>query len=376
MKILIATDSFKDALSALEVCKAIERGILKANPNHTTTLFPLADGGEGTAAIFQYHGHGSFKTVEVSDPLFRKIKAKYLLSADQQTAFIEMAAAAGIQLLDPQERNPMNTTTFGVGELIRHALKNTQLQKIFLGIGGSATNDVGIGMASALGYRFLDKNDNPLKPIGKNLSQIRKIDNPVPIIKNSDVKFEVICDVNNPLFGKNGATHTYAKQKGASPNEIESLEKGVIHFSKILNQYFQKDFSTITGSGAAGGMGAGASAFLNASLQNGIETILAFTKLEAIIESYDLIITGEGKLDAQSAHGKLIMGITKIAEKFDIPVIAFCGHLDLSAEQIRKIGLHAAFSINPKPQTLKEALKQSPGNLENTAYNVVKMLDL
>lgn len=249
MKIIIAADSFKDALSATAVCKAIEKGILLADKNVETILFPLADGGEGTAEILTWHSGGRLVKASFSDPLMRKIEAQYGVSADGETAFIEMAQTAGLQLLGEQERNCMHTTTFGTGEMIRHAIENG-VKKIVLGIGGSATNDVGMGMATALGFQFFDENDRELTPIGSNLSKVRRIEKEEVIADLENVSFQVLCDVENPLFGENGAAFVYAPQKGASPEEVEILDEGLKNFASMLRVALLAEVENKKGAGA------------------------------------------------------------------------------------------------------------------------------
>lgn len=371
MKILIATDSFKDALPALQVCEAIERGVKLADAQIETILFPLADGGEGTAEILTYHTEGSWQMVQVHDPLFRLIQAGYGISADGQTAFIEMAQAAGLQLLKPEERNPLKTSTYGVGELILNAIQKG-VQKIVLGIGGSATNDAGIGMAGALGFQFMDQ--LPLRIdqlIGENLYNIRKIINTSAY---RHISTSVLCDVDNPLFGLTGAAHVYARQKGADDAAIQTLDTGLQHFAKILESHIGQDFSNIPGAGAAGGMGAGAMAFLNATLQPGIQTVMELTYFDNQLKDIDLIITGEGMIDNQTLHGKLIKGITEKAQPLGIPVIALCGTLLAKPKEISQIGLQAAFSILNRPLSLEMALQETATLLEETTSNIIKTL--
>jgi len=371
MKILIASDSFKDSLSAIEVCQAIERGIKKSDVNIETEICPLADGGEGTAAILTQYSKGKKVGIEVCDPLFRPTKATYGISADGQTAFIEMAAASGIQLLKKEERNPWLTTTYGTGQLIKDAIQKGA-KKIILGIGSSATNDGGMGMAIALGYRFWDEQGQLLEGRGGDLHLIRQIDKP----KNNllkDIIVEVVCDVDNPLFGKNGAAYIYGEQKGADSKMIEDLNAGLINFAQHLSQLFNKDFTSIPGTGAAGGMGAGTMAFLGATLKPGIDLVMDVVQFSKKIETADLIITGEGKIDKQTLNGKVIKGITTRATKYNIPVIALCGTLTASPEEIKAIGLEAAFSIINQPMSLSEAIQQTAILLEQTAFNVVNI---
>lgn len=371
MKILIATDSFKDALPALQVCQAIERGVKLADSSIETFIFPLADGGEGTAEILAYHTGGRWETVQVHDALFRPIQAGYGISADGQTAFIEMAQAAGLQLLKTEERNPLKTSTYGVGELILSAMQKG-VRKIVLGIGGSATNDAGIGMAGALGFQFIDQLPLRLDQLtGEKLSAIRAIINPSP---HHPITSIVLCDVDNPLFGRTGAAQVYARQKGADDAAILTLDAGLQHFAKILETHFGRYFTNIPGAGAAGGLGAGAMAFLNATLQPGIQIVMELTNFDKQLKDIDLIITGEGKIDTQTLHGKLIKGITEKAQPLGIPVIALCGTLLAKPKEISQIGLQAAFSILNRPLSLEMALQETATLLEETTSNIIKTL--
>ena len=368
MKVLIASDSFKDALSAMEVCKAISKGLLLASSKITPVLFPMADGGEGTSEILTFHSGGHMLEVDVQDPLFRPIKASYGLSGDKKTAFIEMAEASGIQLLKPEERKASQTSSIGTGELLKDAM-HKGVSKILLGIGGSATNDAGMGMATALGFKFLDKNKKVLSPIGANLIKVDQVVSPDNW--NLHCAIEVICDVDNPLFGPKGAAYIYSPQKGASEEEVKLLDAGLKHFAQVLEQAFRKDYSEIAGTGAAGGLGFGALTFLNAGLKPGIEALMDYTNFEAQLEGVDLIITGEGRLDQQTLNGKLIQGICKMANSQSVPVIALCGSLEASPEQIKAIGLKAAYSILNRPMSLQEALADTACLLEKTSFNVI-----
>jgi len=377
MNILIACDSFKDALPALEVCKAVERGLLLANPQFETTCFPMADGGEGTAEVLTFHSKGNWQTVTVNDPLFRPVEARYGLSANGKTAFIEMAAASGLQLLSNAERTATKSTTFGTGELLKDALEKGAT-RLLLGIGGSATNDCGMGMAAALGYRFFDENGEEVQPVGENLARVAKIDGSLAYrriaLQTGQLQVDVICDVDNPLFGEKGAAHVYARQKGATDTQIQELDAGLQHFGKLLRRQFGQDFASLSGAGAAGGMGAGTAAFLNARLRPGIELVMDYTDFEQQLETTDVVITGEGKIDAQTLHGKLIHGITKRAAAHQIPVIALCGTLDARPKDLQQIGLKSAFSILPKPLDLAEALQQTSNYLTQTAFSIGRLL--
>lgn len=374
MKILVAADSFKDALSSAVVCKAIVTGLKEAIPAVEADPFPLADGGEGTVEILKEHLNGEEVTVEVEDPLGRPVRATYLLSADRKTAYVEMAQASGLPLLQEEERNPLHTSTFGTGQLIRHAVAERGARHIFLGIGGSATNDMGIGLAAALGYRFLDDNGQVLKPVGRNLEAIQRVDRTSRLPELDEVHCTVLCDVDNPLYGPKGAAHIYGPQKGASPEEVVSLDRGLRRLAGILAKEWDLDLAQTPGAGAAGGLGAGAMAFLDAELKPGIEAILQMTGFAERVKQYDYIFTGEGKIDGQSLHGKLIRGITRTAQRSEKPVIALCGRLDLSVEGIRELGLLAAFSISDGPMPLPDALRRTEELLVRTAFNVGRLL--
>ena len=371
MKILIAADSFKDALPALEVCQAMARGLRRALPQSETILFPMADGGEGTAEILTYHSRGQWVEKEVNDPFFRPVTAGYGLSGDGRTAFIEMAAASGLPLLKPEERSALRTTTFGTGELILDAIQRGAT-KILLGIGGSATNDAGMGMAAALGYRFFDEKGERLPATGENLAKASTIDNSHLLADLEGVEVEVLCDVDNPLFGEKGAAYVYAPQKGADADDVALLDKGLRHFALLLENKFGEDFAAVPGAGAAGGMGAGALAFLGAMLRPGIQTVMELTGFDARLEQADLVITGEGKVDEQTLYGKLILGITRKAAARQIPVLAFCGTLEATPAQIQAIGLQAAFSLLTRPCTLEEAIAATADQLEQLAFNVAR----
>jgi glycerate 2-kinase len=387
MNILIACDSFKDALSAPEVCQAIAAGWLMAHPETQTTIFPLADGGEGTSEILGFHLNFDNIECTVHDPLFRPTTAVYgfeheafksgdLNERNERVAFIEMAQAAGLQKLTMDERNPLKTSTFGVGEMILEAVRRGAT-KIVLAIGGSATNDGGIGMAAALGYRFLDENGEKLTPIGGNLSKIKTIQTDFVKIDLSKIQVEAMCDVNNPLFGERGAAYVYARQKGADDKMIEELDEGLKNLADIVSKttsLITHHLSPITnGAGAAGGLGYGAMVFLNATLKRGIELILDATNFDKALIISDLVITGEGRLDSQTAQGKLISGIVNRAKQHRKPVIALCGALDAPPQYLQDLGVLAAFPIGQKPMNLTEALEKTKENLTKTAFNVARV---
>ncbi|MEM9981738.1 MAG: glycerate kinase, partial [Bacteroidota bacterium] len=316
---------------------------------------------------------GESYKVKVSDPLFRTIEATYGYTAASQTAFIEMAQASGLMLLQPEEQNPLYTSTLGTGELICDALERGA-KTIVLGLGGSATNDMGIGMAQALGIRFLDNAGKPLFPTGENLARIANIDISNKNTLINKVKFIVAQDVDNPLLGEKGAAQVYAQQKGASKAAIRQLEEGLAHLSLLVEQQLGKAVSHIPGAGAAGGLGAGAIAFLEATTKRGIDLVMALTDFDTHVRQCDYLITGEGKLDEQTLQGKTIAGVCQRARKHQKPVIAFGGTLALTPNHFEALGLAFADAIVVAPCTLEEALQQAAYNLEQAAYRVGKWL--
>jgi glycerate kinase len=368
MNIVIATDKFKGSLSSFAVCDAIEKGLLKASPYFRITKLPLADGGDGLTDVIGHYTAATSKAVTVSDPLLRPVQARFLISGDGQTAFIEMAQASGLMRLQPAEHNPMRTSTYGTGELIKAAVEQGAT-KIILGIGGSATNDGGIGMAAALGYRFLDNRGNMLEPVGENLILIQHIDSSAKVsIEN--VAVEVACDVENYLTGSEGATLVYGPQKGATPAMVAALENGMVHFAQVVKNTSGIDLQAIKGGGAAGGIGAGCVAFLNARLIRGVALLLLLSKAEQYIKEADLVLTGEGKLDAQTLQGKVVQGVVDLSARYGKPVIALCGTVDVGIEAIRQSGLAAAFSIINKPMELPTAMANAEPLLVQAAFNI------
>lgn len=369
MKILIAPDKFKGSLTAQEVCLAIERGIKKYDSTIETILHPLADGGEGTINILTNFLDLESIKVEVSNPMFNPIYSFYKLKND--TAYIEMAVASGLELLNPEERNCMNTTTLGTGELILDAIQKG-VKKIFLFIGGSATNDAGIGMATALGYQFLDEEKKQIFPIGKNLSKIHSIDSSQLNFNPLEIEITAVCDVENVLFGKNGAAYVYAAQKGANKKEIEILDQGLQHFSKIITAHFQKNIAQTKGAGAAGGLGAGAMIFLNAKIQSGIQTVLELTHFEEKLNDVDLVITGEGKLDFQTLKGKVVKGVADLASKKSIAVNVICGACDISLDEIKQLGIEKIATILNNDMTSEQAILEAKERVEQLAFNMIR----
>lgn len=363
-KIIIAPDKFKGSLTSLEFCHAINKGIKSISPETHIDYCPLSDGGDGTIEVLKFHLGGNLTTTQVNDPLGRPINACYLLSKKRRIAYIEMAAASGISLLKPNELNPMKASTFGTGQLIMDAIKQGA-QHIIIGIGGSATNDAGLGMARALGYRFYDCHNNELPGCGEDLNKVHHIDQSNVLSSISKIKFEVLCDVDNPFYGPRGAAYVYARQKGATPSDIERLNDGLIHFNKLIREYQHIDLQEISGSGAAGGMGGGCIFFLNASLNSGIESIKEIVQLNEKIRDVDWVITGEGLLDEQTLHGKVISGILK--EVTNQKVAVFCGQNNLNKQVLNKMPIHHLSVMMDKAQSLEDSIKNARLCLEEAA---------
>lgn len=355
MKIVIAPDKFKNSLTGLDFCEIVKKEILAKNSNIEVVQLPLADGGDGTIEVVNFYLQGKVIEITVNNPFFKPVKASYLYSENSKTAFIEMAEASGVKLLDKTEFDCINATTFGTGEMITDAI-NKGAQTIILGIGGSATNDCGIGMAAALGYQFLDENNNVVKPIGANLSKIKSINASEIHQGLSHVDFKIACDVTNPLYGKNGAAYVYGAQKGASEKEIILLNKGLEDFAKILNDVFTIDVQSVKGAGAAGGMGIASKLFLNGSLEPGIQLVKNLANFDEKIKNTDWIITGEGKLDSQTLSGKTIQGVLESAKKQQINVAAFCGKIEMNKKELDSIGILYADDIMSAAKDFNDAM--------------------
>lgn len=329
MNILIAPDKFKGTLSSLEVCAIVEdelrRNLLQ---RHNIKSFPLADGGDGTTDVLRYHLGGRVEELMVHDPLMRPVQSSYLITADGKTAFIEMARASGLVLLKPLEQNPLHTTTYGTGELIRDALTKGATH-ICLGIGGSATNDGGTGALAALGVRFLNKDGSAFIPTGGTLEQIAEIDLSALSGRLKDAKIIALCDVTNPFTGTQGAAQVYAPQKGADKETVQQLEKGMEHFARLTRGRTGLDLNQVPGSGAGGGIAGGLHAWLNAEIKSGVQSIMELTRFEDALQWADLVITGEGKVDEQTLSGKLVMGVVRKAQQFGKKLLIICGRNEL-----------------------------------------------
>ncbi len=357
MRVLIAPDKFKGAATAAEVAKALGEGFLQGCPSAEIQLCPLADGGDGTAAILGWHAGAAEVRVQVADPLGRKIWATYYYAADRKTSYLEMAEAGGLKLLSTEERNPLITNTYGVGELMEDALRRGA-KHVVLGIGGSATCEAGLGMAAAFGLRMIDSEGNELSPIAENLVRIARLDWSHWSWPN-DVTLEVACDVDNPLTGELGAARVYGPQKGAKPQQVEQLEQGLNRLREVWFSERNEDLQDIRGGGAAGGMGAGLKALFQARLLSGIELVMAQSGFDRMVEEVDLVLTGEGRLDDQTLQGKVVCGVCAHAVPKGIPVIAVCGSLEASPETMYKLGLTFATSILRQPVSLDEAMAQT-----------------
>lgn len=357
MHILIAVDSFKGSLSSQQAGEAITEGIHKVFPEATTCILPMADGGEGTVEALVRSLHGDILKTKVTSPLGEEIES-FLGQLPGGTVILEMAAASGLPLVPSEERNPMIATTKGTGELIREAM-NLGAHNIVLGIGGSATNDGGAGMAQALGVKFLDGEGKELNPGGGDLGRLARIDCSQVDPRLKSTKITVMCDVDNPLCGVRGASAVFGPQKGATPEMVQTLDRNLEHFAQILKEQLGFDVKDIPGTGAAGGLGAGLLAFTNAELKTGIETVLDTVNFDQMLESADLVITGEGRIDVQSLYGKVPMGVAKRAVKQAKPVLAIVGSIGSGAEELYNHGLSSIVSIVNGPMPLEKSIEQA-----------------
>ena len=366
MKITIAIDSFKGSLSSAEAAAAVKRGILRADDTVVCDTFPVADGGEGLIDALQ-SPDSQVITVPVHGPLFENRNAHYLRRG--QTAVIEMAAASGLTFVPEPSRNPMETTSAGTGELMLHALEHG-CTELLIGIGGSATNDGGIGMASALGFRFLDEKGKAVIPVGKNLSKIRKIDSTraTPLLKTAVI--HAACDVDNPLCGVKGASAVYGPQKGATPAMIQELDKGLCNLAACSGR---TAVAAEPGSGAAGGLGFALRVFCNAVLENGIELVLGAVGIEESLRTAQLVITGEGRIDSQTAYGKVPAGVATLAKKYHLPVVAFAGSIGEGTECLYGQGIDAIVCIIDAPMDLHDAMSHASELLESAAFRTYKL---
>ena len=374
MKVVIAPNALKDSLSQSQAVNAIANGIRLVIPDVQTVSVPVSDGGDGLIEVMQGPLGGRMIELEVTGPLFQPVKASYLFVEDSMTAIFEMARSSGLALLKLEDRNAMEATTFGLGELVRDALKKGA-KHLVIGIGGSATNDGGTGFAAALGAKFLDSSNNPVKPIGRELSKIASIQLQEMSSLLSGITVEAVCDVEAPLCGPLGAAAVFGPQKGATPEEVKLLDAGLAHLAEIIKSTLGMDVANRSGSGAAGGLGAGLAAFSAATLRPGVEVILDLVGMNAALEGADLVFTAEGKLDYQTIFGKGPAGVAKRAKKQGIPCIAIAGGIDHSGAGIASlfdIGVSAAFSLCSGPMSLDDALQNAAFLMTNAATQATR----
>lgn len=371
---ILVPDSFKGTLSAIEVCNIMKSSIKNLYKDANIISVPVADGGEGTVDAFLYVLGGEKKSIWVSDAFNeQKILAHYAMLKDN-IAVIEMATCAGLPLVK-NRLEPDKTTTFGVGELIIDAI-NSGAKKIILGLGGSATNDGGCGMAAALGVKFKDEQDQEFIPTGGTLSQIYKIDMNNIYSKIKDIEFISMCDVDNPLCGKLGASAVFAPQKGADEDMVKSLDEGLAHLAKIIKRDLHIEVKDIKGAGAAGGLGAGSIAFLQSKLTKGIDVILDTINFDELVSKADIVFTGEGKFDSQSLHGKVVMGVANRSQKYKTPVIVVTGAIGENIQEAYNKGITAIFSINKEPMEFSKSALKSKENMILTMENILRLLKI
>jgi len=371
VKILIAPNALKGSLSACEAAEALATGSRRALPNAELVLLPVADGGDGLARVLGDALQATPQSLPVTGPVGQPVKATWLYSRENRTAVIEMAAAAGLALLDPSKLAPMTASTYGVGELILAAL-DKGAQRILLGIGGSATTDGGMGMAKALGVVFRDAQGSILEANGYRLSEIAEIDTTGLDTRLGAVQIQVICDVDNPLLGARGAATVFAPQKGADTTQVKQLEAGLTHFAEVLDSSLGKDVRNTPGAGAAGGLGAGSIAFLDAGLQPGAELVLDLLHFDEALKGADLVITAEGRLDGQTAFGKAPAAVARRARAAGIPCIAIAGSLGDGMDALDAIGITAAYTLCRGPASLADAMLNAASHLQETATQVIK----
>lgn len=374
MNVVVAIDSLKGSLSSMDAGYAIAEGVHKVISNATVTVRPLADGGEGTVEALVAGMNGRTQNVMVTGPLGVPVNCEYGVIEETKTAVIEMSGAAGITLVPTEKRNPLDTTTYGVGEVIKDAIKKG-CRRFIVGIGGSATNDGGVGMLQALGYGFLDKEGNSIAFGAKGLEKLDSITDKNVIPELAECEFKIACDVNNPLCGENGASAVYGPQKGATPSMIMQMDKWLNYYAALAGEKFPKANPKLEGTGAAGGMGFAFVTFTNAVLESGINIVLEETKLGDYIKDADIVVTGEGQLDFQTAMGKAPIGVAKLAKEYKKPVVAFAGSVTKEAIACNENGIDAFFPILRRISTLEDAMKpeNAKENLADTVEQVFRL---
>ncbi len=372
MKIIAAPNAFKESLSGSEAAEAIKEGVLKACPGCEVICIPVADGGDGLAEIITEALGGKEHEVVVHGPLMEKRSASFGYVEQSRVAIVEMACASGLALLANKQKDPTKTTTYGTGELILAAL-DKGATRIIIGLGGSATCDGGIGMASALGYRFLDDKGNDVQPVGNSLLSIHSIDTSQVDPRIHNTRFEGVCDVSNVLTGRSGASYVYSPQKGADSEQVKVLDEGLVNLAKVIQHQLGLAVDDLVGGGAAGGLGAGLYCFLNAQLQKGIDLVMDLIKLEDTLQDAELVITGEGQIDYQTKFNKAPAGVARLAKRHNIPCIAVCGSIGDRIEELYDVGFTSVFSICSGPMSLDSAMNKSYGLLVAQVEQVARV---
>lgn len=375
MKIVIAPDSYKESLSALDVACAIEAGFREIYPDAEYVKIPVADGGEGTVEAMVAATQGRVIPVKVTGPLGEPVAGFYGVSGDEQCAFIEMAAASGLELLSPAQRNPLKTTSWGTGELIRHAL-DLGVRRIIIGLGGSATNDGGAGMVQALGAKLLTDEHQQIGQGGAELAALMKIDISELDSRLADCQIDVACDVTNPLTGEEGASAVFGPQKGATPEMVTNLDHALAHYAARIKQDLGIAVLSLEGGGAAGGMGAALFAFCGAKLRPGIDIVTEALHLDTLVADANLVITGEGRMDSQTIHGKVPVGVARVARRYHIPVIGIAGSLTADVGVVHQHGIDAVFSVLYRICSLDDALAHAGENVRMAARNIAAVMRL
>lgn len=373
-KFILAPDSFKGSLSAIEICEILESRIRAYRPEAEIISLPVADGGEGTVDCLLYAMDGEKITCDAVNPYFEQMQAGYGLVNQGRTAIIEMAACAGLPLVE-ERKNPLKTTTFGVGQQIKDALERG-CREFVIGLGGSSTNDGGCGCAAALGVRFYNEQGETFVPVGGSLAEISRIDNSSIDPRIKECRIQVMCDIDNPLYGTSGAAYIFGPQKGADEAMVRTLDANLRHLARRIEQDLGLDVAPIPGSGAAGGMGAGMVAFLSGDLISGIDAVLDLTKFDDLLEGTDLVLTGEGRIDGQSLRGKVVVGVARRAARKQVPVIALVGDIGDNIEPVYDTGVKAILSINRVAVPFSEAKKRSRQDLGLTADTLMRLISL
>ena len=372
MKIIAAPNAFKGSLTGHEVAQAITEGVLRACPECEVVTVPVADGGDGLNQIITGALGGREYEVSVHGPLMQKHHTTYGYVASDKIAVVEMAQASGLSLLSDEQKDPTRTSTYGTGELIKAAL-DRGAERVIIGLGGSATCDGGIGMAAALGYRFLDINGNEVEPVGGRLGDIHSIDGSKADPRIKGTRFQGVCDVSNPLTGTSGASYVYSPQKGASSEQVGQLDEGLVNLAKRIQDDMGITVENIAGVGAAGGLGAGLYCFLGAQLEKGIDLVMDLVKLEEKMQGGDLVITGEGQIDYQTKFNKAPAGVARLAKQNDIPCIAVCGSIGERTDELYEVGFTSVFSLCPGPITLGAAMERAHALLAFQAEQITRL---